>query len=240
MSEPRLAEPDEGSSARNLIQALVAPRDAFGSLARRPTTALALVVLVLLGVVAIHVMMSRVPAESMLASIEASGQELPEKAKENPERLLKIALWSQTVAAFLIGPALYLAMAGVFLVLFRMLGSDLTFRQSLATTLHGMLPFGVAAIVGVVVALGRTEISLEELQAGGVVASNLGFLADEETGKVARALLTSVDLFSAWCVTLLALGFRIVARVSAGAAWAVVLAVWTVGIVVKLGAAVAF
>ena len=240
MSEPRAEEPAEGSSAKNLIQALVAPREAFTELARRPTTALALIVLVLLGVVAIHAAMSRVPPESLFASLEEQGQELPPQAKENPERFLKIALWSQTAAAVVLGPGLYFALAGVFLVLFRMLGSELTFRQSLATAVHGMLPFGVAAVVGVFVALGRDQITLEELQWGGLVASNLGFLAGDETGKVARALLTSVDLFSVWCIALLAIGYRIVARVGAGAAWAAVLTVWAVGIAIKLGLAAAF
>jgi hypothetical protein len=223
-----------------LIQALVSPREAFTELARRPTTALALVVLVLLGVIAIHVAMSRVPPESLFASLEESGQELPAEAKENPERFLKIALWSQTAAAVVFGPALYLALAGIFLVLFRMLGSELGFRQSLATTLHGMLPFGVAAVVGVFVALGRDEISLEELQWGGLVASHLGFLAGEDAGKVTRALLTSFDLFSVWCIALLAIGYRVVARVSAGAAWAAVLTVWAVGVALKLALAAAF
>ena len=240
MSEPRAAEPGEGSSTKNLVQALVAPKEAFAELARRPTTALALVVLVFLGVIAIHAAMSRVPPESMFASLEEQGQELPAEAKENPERFLKIALWSQTAAAVVLGPALYLALAGIFLVLFRMLGSELSFRQSLATTLHGMLPFGVAALVGIVVAFGRDEISLEELQYGELVASNLGFLAGEDAGKVARALLTSFDLFSLWCIALLATGYRIVARVGAGAAWAAVLTVWAVGIGLKLALAAAF
>jgi hypothetical protein len=240
MSEPHAAEPGESSSARNLVQALVAPREAFTALARQPTTALALVVLVFLGVIAIHVAMSRVPPESLFASLEEQGQQLPPDAKENPERFLKIALWSQTAAAVVFGPALYLALAGVFLVLFRMLGSELAFRQSLATTLHGMLPFGVAAVVGVVVSFGRDEISLEELQYGGLVASHLGFLAGEDASKVVRALLTSIDLFSIWCIALLAIGYRIVARVSAGAAWAAVVAVWAVGIALKLALAAAF
>jgi hypothetical protein len=232
--------PGEGSSLGHLIGALTAPRAAFASIARAPTTAVALVLLVLSGVLALHFAMSRVTAESFLASIEESGREVPQEMRDDPERFLTIARWTQTIGAVLLGPALYFALAGVFLVLFRLLGSELTYRQSLATTVHGMLPFGVAALVGVAVALGRDEITMAELQWGGVVVSNLGFLAGEEAGKAARALLTSVDLFSAWCVYLLATGYRIGARVGVGAAWSVVLTVWSLGILVKLGLAVAF
>lgn len=244
MSEPsRATGPEESSSGtssfRTLIQALVSPREAFIELAREPRTAVALILLVVLGVIAIHVSMARVPAESLFASIEASGRPLPQEAQDDPEKFLRGALWMQTATAVVVGPALYLAMAGIFLVLFRLLGSELTFRQSLATTLHGMLPFAVAAVVGVAAALGRDEISLEELQWGGVVASHLGFLAGEESSKATRALLGSIDLFSAWCVALLAFGYRTVARVGAGSAWAVVLTVWLLGVLIKVGLATA-
>lgn len=245
MSEPLPVAGQEdaspgASSFRTLIQALVSPREAFTELAREPRTALALLVLVLLGVVAIHVAMTKVPAESFFASIEASGRELPQEASDDPEKFLRAAIWMQTASAVIVGPALYLAMSGIFLVLFRMLGSELSFRQSLATTLHGMLPFAVAAIVGVAAALGRDEISLEELQWGGVVASHLGFLAGDDSSKAVRALLGSIDLFSIWCIALLAFGYRVVARVGAASAWAVVLTIWALGILIKLGLATAF
>ena len=232
--------PEEGGSLRNMLNALVSPREAFESIARQPTTAIVLIVLVLLGVVAVHVAMTRVTPEAFLASLESMGRELPPEAKEDPERLYKVTLWSQSIGALVVSPIFYFAMAGSFLVLFRLLGSEITFRQSLSTSLHGVIPLGVAAVVGTVVALGREEVSLEELQSGSLLMSHLGFLAGEEAGKVTRALFSSFDLFSAWCVALLATGYRIVARVSAGAAWTVVLALWVVGVLCKLALTAAF
>jgi len=49
-----------------------------------------------------------------------------------------------------------------------------------------------------------------------------------------RGLLASFDLFSLWSLWLLALGFRVVARVSAGAAWGVVGVLWAIGVGLKL------
>jgi len=115
-----------------------------------------------------------------------------------------------------------------------MLGSEIRFRQSLATALHGMLPLALAAVVGTVIAFGQETISMEDLRGGAFLASNLGFLSNESTGKMARALLTSVDLFSAWCVFLLALGFEIVAGVSKSKSWSVVLVVWGAGVALKV------
>lgn len=226
-----------GSSIRSLISTLVSPRDAFAGLAQRPVFGLALAVLVLAGVAAIYVSMSKVTAEDLLATIEASGRSLPDEARANPERILSITRWSQVATAAILPGLLYAVLAGIFLGVFRLLGSELTYRQSLATTVHGLLPLGVAALLGGVVAMGRETISLQEMKWGGILATHLGVLAGEDTGEVARALLTSIDLFSAWCVALLAIGFQVVARVSRNAAWATVLAIWSLGIGLKLAIA---
>lgn len=223
-----------GASWRHLVAVLTSPTEGFTALASRPTFALALVLLVLLGVAAVGIGMSKVTVQDFLASIEASGREVPPKLRENPEGFVAAMRWTQTATAAVFAPAMYAALAGIFLVLFRLLGSDLSFRKSLATTVHGFLPFGLAAIAGIAIALGKDQIRLEEMQAGGLVPSHLGVFAGEEVGKVVRGLLGSVDLFSAWCLTLLATGYRTVARVSTGAAWGVVAGVWAAGVLIKL------
>jgi hypothetical protein len=81
---------------------------------------------------------------------------------------------------------------------------------------------------------------MEELQSGQFLMSNLGFLASEETSKAVLALLTSVDVFSIWCIALLTFGYQIVARVSRGTALGTVLALWIVGVLIKVGMAAAF
>jgi len=229
-----------GASWRNLFAVLTSPSEGFAALAARPTFAVTLVLLIVLGVSAVWIGMSKVTAADLLSTIEASGREVPPSIRENPERILAMTRASQVGVAAIVAPALYAALAGIFLVILRMLGSDLTYRQSLATVVHGLLPFGLAAIVGIAISLGRDVISLQEMQAGGLVPSHLGVLAGEDTGKVLRALLGSIDLFSAWCVALLATGYRIVARVSRGAAFGVVGGVWLVGILVKLVLAAIF
>jgi hypothetical protein len=102
------------------------------------------------------------------------------------------------------------------------------------------VPFGVAALIGIPVALARDTISMEDAQGGQFLQSSLAALASEETGHVVKALLTSVDLFSIWAIVLLALGCRIVGKVSKGAAWGSVLAVWAIGILIKVGMAAVF
>jgi len=232
---------EEGaSSAVVLGRALVAPEAAFRAIAARPVFALALVLLVLSGVLAVGVGFSKVTAEDYLRAIEESGQELPPRFREDPDRLMGIARWGAVASAGLFSPLVYLAVAGLFLVVFRLLGSELDFRRSLSVCVHGLLPLGVVGLIGIVIALARESVSVAELQGGGLVMSNLGFLAGEETSKAVRAALTSVDLFSAWSIGLLAIGYRLVARVAAGAAWGAVAVVWTLGVALKIALAAAF
>jgi hypothetical protein len=223
-----------GASWRNLFAVLTSPSEGFAAIAARPTFALTLVLLTVLGVSAVWIGMSKVTVQDFLSSIEATGREIPPKISENPEGFVTAMRWTQTATAAIIAPAMYAALAGIFLVLFRLLGSDLGFRKSLATTVHGFLPFGLAAIAGIAIALGKDQIRLQDMQAGGLVPSHLGLLAGEDASKLLRGALGSIDLFSAWCLMLLATGYRTVARVSRGAAWGVVGAVWAAGILVKL------
>ncbi len=55
-----------------------------------------------------------------------------------------------------------------------------------------------------------------------------------------KALLSSVDVFSIWTIVLLAIGFRIVGKVSNAVAWGTVLAIWGLGILIKVGMTAAF
>jgi hypothetical protein len=240
MSEPKVsaAEAPPASSLATIWATFVSPRAAFESILTRPVWALALVLLVVLGVAAVGVGFAKVTPEAYQRMLEESGQELP--ADLEPERLMAFARWSAVIGAAVVSPLVYFVIGGLFLVVFRLLGSDFRFRHSLSVGVHGLLPMGVAALIGIVISLARETIDPLELQGGGLLMSNLGFLATDETSKAMRALLTSADLFSVWCIWLLATGYRVVARVSAGASWGAVLLIWGVGVLLKVTLASAF
>ena len=240
MSEPQAvpAAPESASSLRTIWQTLASPEAAFRSILAHPVWAVALLLLVALGVAAVTIGFAKVTPEDYRRMVEESGQELP--AEFDSEQLMSFARWSTAVGVAVVSPLVYFIVGGLFLVVFRLLGSEVGYRQSLSVSVHGLLPLGVAAVVGIFIALARDTIDPIELQGGGLLMSNLGFLATEETSKAMRALFTSADLFSVWCIFLLATGYRIVARVSAGAAWGAVLAVWGVGVLLKVALAAAF
>lgn len=229
----------ENSAFGRILAVLWAPAKTFAAIAARPTWLAALLTLAVLGAVSVQVGFSKVTADGLVRSLQEQGREMPPNAP-SPETMLKFTRWAAVGGAALFAPVLYVVVALLFWVGLRLLGSELDFVRSLAVTVHGFMPFAVAALVGIPVALGREEIAMEELQGGQLVASHLGFLASEETGKAMMALLTSADLFSIWAIALLAIGYRVVAKVSRGTALGVVLAIWIVGVAIKIGLAAAF
>src|SRR5215510_1214607 len=84
-------------------------------------------------------------------------------------------------------PGGYLLAALLFWVGARLLGSEITYRTSWATTLHGLMPAAIAALLAVPVILGRASLTDEEAR-GGMLASNLAFLAPAGAGPGLRSL----------------------------------------------------
>ncbi|QQR72699.1 MAG: YIP1 family protein [Holophagales bacterium] len=224
------------SSFGRLFGVIVSPRKTFESIAEKPTWALALVVLMLVGTVAVWFSISKIDPASLARSVaEQSNQELPPQM--TPERLHTMTMVSSVVFALVFGPLIYLAAAGLFLVASRLFGSEIDFRRAFSVTLHGLVPFGVAALLGIPVALAKESVTLEEVQGGSILASNLGAFASPDLGKVSQALLSSVDLFSIWCIVLLVIGFQTVGKLSRGSATASVVTVWMLGLLAKVGMA---
>lgn len=216
-----------------VISVLTAPAKTFQAIAERPTFVVPLILLALLGAAVTNVTFTKVDPADFVRQMEERGQQVPPNM--SGDMFLTFARWGGTVGALVIGPLTYLIVALLFMVLLRLLGSEIDFVRSLSVTAHGFVPFGLAALIGIPVALARDSISLEDAQGGQFLQSNLGVLAGEDAGHIVKALLSSVDVFSIWCIVLLAIGYRIVGKVSKGAAWGAVLAIWLVGVVIKVG-----
>lgn len=223
-----------GGEIENLVGALVSPRTAFAAIARRPTWIVALLLLAALGAVAIWSGYAKVDAAEFRSYLESMGRKLPDGVSD--QQILAWTRVSSVVGAALFAPLTYLAVAGIFLFLMRMLGGELDFRRSLAVTVHGFLPFGVAAICGLALATLRESVTMRELESGGLVPSHLGALIEAD-GAIARALLSSLDLFSVWCIALLVLGFTTVTGLPRSKSLGAVAAVWLLGVLIKLSLA---
>ncbi|HJX28725.1 MAG TPA: YIP1 family protein, partial [Thermoanaerobaculia bacterium] len=222
-----------------LIGALVAPGRTFESIREKPSWVVPLVLLVLLSVGVGLALQDRAdPSAIARVTMERLGMEpTPEQLEEmerqsenQPAAMKSVGL----VFGALANAAFYVVLAAVFLVIFRLCGSEISFLQSLAATVHGVLPLALAALLNIPLVLSRSEVRAEEVLAGGVLVSSPRLLAPEDSPVVA-SLLGSLDFFVIWTLVLLIIGFRHVARVSTATAAAAVLVPWGLWVLGKAG-----
>lgn len=227
------------SSLARIAGVLFSPTRTFELIRQRPTWLVALVVLVLLGTVAGYLIGQKLDWEEVARDQTAqSGRQLSaEQIEQSIEVTEKIGPVMVIAGPTLFGPIAYLVIALIFWVVLKLLGGELSYKASLATTLHGLMPNALSAILLIPVLLSRDELGITEVNAGTVLASNLGAFAPEDAGKGMLALLSSIDVFSIWSLALLAIGYSVVAGVSRAKAATVAVALWVVYILFKLGMA---
>ena len=226
----------EDHSLGRVVSVLVSPVKTFQSIADRPTWLVALLVLVAAGLFSASVSLPKVDWEQAVRDdLAKSGQELPpeqmDAALEMGAKFGSVATWVAVVVAPWI---VYPLMAAIFLGLFRILGSEIDFKSSLAVAVHGFMPWLVATLLNVPIFLSKSEITADELK-NGVLMSHAGVFAGEETSATLTAFLTSLDFFSVWAMILMTIGYSLVAKVSRGKATAVVVGVWVVYVIGKVG-----
>jgi len=122
------------------------------------------------------------------------------------------------------------------------MGGSGRFLGGVSIWIYSSLPPAIIFTLGNLIVLfikSADDIDIANSQSG-LLKANLGFLVDGKTMPVIAALLGSFDLFAIWGWTLAAIGLQRVAKISAGAAWAVVLLVGLVGVAFKVVAAMFF
>ena len=228
----------EDSSLGRIVGVLISPTKTFEAIAKKPTWAVVLVVTVALSVGLSYLMSQRIDYEDMARdAIAQSGRNLTEEQLQGAIDLQeKIGPALSILAPLVVGPIVYLIIALLFWVLFKLFGGELSYRQSFSTALYGLVPWGVASVLNVPVVLGRSEIFYDDLKGGGnLLASNLGALAPEDAGAAVSTLLSAVDLFTIWSLFLLIVGYSIAAKTSRKTAAVVVIGLWVVYILGKMG-----
>lgn len=133
--------------------------------------------------------------------------------------------------------ATFAILAAVFLLVFIILGCQLTFKKSLAVTMWGMIPPGiVASILSIILVFLKDPDSLE-VDPSGILASNLGMLVSRKEHPALASLLGSIDVFSFWAIFLLSVGFAASSekKLTRGKAMAGVVFLWALYVLGKFG-----
>jgi hypothetical protein len=138
---------------------------------------------------------------------------------------------------------IFAAGAGLYLLGVSLMGGSMSYRQGLAVWVYSMLPPTLLTTVlnFVLLFISPPEDSAEIVEGGqrGLARANLGAFVDGGAHPVLATALGSLDILSFYGLFLAALGLRKVGKLKSGAAWTIVLALWAVGVLARLGLAAA-
>ena len=232
-----VSEPAKDNVLARFAGALFSPGETFERIARRPDVLWPMIILVIIGYISTAVMIPRLDLESMAAAqTEAIRKKNPNMSDADLERIqkfgaagTKVTMWVAPVLSILF----YMLIAGALLLAFRMMGGEGTFKQALSASIYAWTPMLLFSIIMLVVVLARG--TFDPMTAATIVKSNPAFLVEMKSQPILFSLLSSFDIFTIWTVVLMIFGFAALSKTNKGKAAGIVISMWILFIVIKLG-----
>ena len=122
------------------------------------------------------------------------------------------------------------------------MGGSARFLQGVSVWVYSSLPPTIVFMLANYLVLflkAPDDIDIMRSQ-GGLIQANPSFFIDGKAQPVLAAVLATIDLFSIWGWILAAIGLQIVAKISSGAAWGIVLILALVGVTARVIIALLF
>lgn len=231
---PPPAEPPARNTFQRIAGVLFAPADTFRDIARKPDILVPLIIMVVIGFICAAILVPRMDFDAMMQEQMAqSGRQMSEA---DMERASKMGAAFGKVMAFaspILGVAVWAIIAGVLLLAHRLFGGEGNYKQAFSTTIYAWVPQAISGVVLTIVAAAKGEVNPATMQT--LVKSSPAFLVEMSDNPVLFSLLSSLDLFTIWTLILLVIGFSTLSRLSRGKSAAIVISLWLVIVVVKLG-----
>jgi len=220
------------------------PKKAFADIAARPGWIVPVILLIIIGIVGTSLIGSRIGWERamrpMLENNKRMQQLEPAQRDAAIQQQIKFGPIFGYVAAVAYTPIKILLVAAVLLLMIKMAGASLKYKQMFAITAYASLPNLVAGILFIVVLFLKNP---DEFNLQNPLAFNVAAFMEPPpaTGRFLYSLGTSLDLFTIWIILLLAVGISAASRkVGFSKALMLVLTPWVIWVLVTSGLAGAF
>ncbi|MGA2739412.1 MAG: Yip1 family protein [Bryobacteraceae bacterium] len=208
------AAPPLGEAGR-LTGVLIDPKKAFADIAARPSWILPVMLMIVVGLVFTYIFTTRIGWDRyfhQVAETNSRMQQMDAQARENAIQMQDKFAPIFGYAAAVVGPPLTaLIVGGIIVLMCKIGGAALKFKQTFAMSAWAMLPRVIAGILAVVVMFIKNP---EDFNLQNPLAFNFGAFMEPppNSGKFIYSLATSVDLFTIWTILLLAAGISAAAR----------------------------
>ena len=217
-----VTSPGEATSTMGFFQRLIGvyfePRKTYEDISHKPSWIGIWIIASILAIGMNYVLTTRVDHETLIRKSLAMNPMTKNLSEEQIQAIVAqpqgaVSRYSQMMLAPVVVLLVYILIAAVFLLLFVLMGANITFKKSLAASVWGMGPPGIInGIFAIIVMCVKDPVDIEVNPVANV-ASNLGLLVVEKEHPVINSLLSSIDVFSFWTIFLLSLSF---AALSAG------------------------
>lgn len=225
------------NSFERLAGALTAPAETFADIARRPDILIPLLLFIAIGYVTIFLSFPHLDFDAAFAQqAEILKKQNPKMTDADIERMggftKAIMKGTQFVGPLLVA-AWWAVLALILFGAFRLMGGDLGYKQALSATLYAWVPLTLFSIISTIVIVMRGNVDPTHMAT--IVKSNPAFLVDMQAQPVLYSLLASFDVFTIWTIVLLVFGFAAASKFSRAKSAAIIVSLWIVMLVIKVG-----
>ena len=216
-----------------IVGAIIAPVDTFNSIAERPDWVVPFLLVIVFVFLSTILGASHIDIEGSMRKQMASRDMTPAQVDRAIEIGMKMQKFNAVIVVVIV-PVVLLIVATVLLFAFRAFGGEGTFRQSLAITSYAWMPFLIQGILTLILLMSRQGVLQQDMAT--ILMSNPGaFLTD--ANPIVLAILSSLDVFTFWVLALMVVGYSAMSRLTRGQSAAIVIGLWLVVVLFKVGAA---
>ena len=242
-SEPMTSAPPDApaqTSFERIAGVLFAPAETFRDIARKPDFVVPLLVLTVVMYLSVALTARHIDWDAAIdQQVEIAKKRNPNVTEEDIRAQAAVGTAAGKVIVWLIPIVMiagYAIVAGVLLLACRLFGGEGRYGQAFSATIYAWMPMIIAAIIGTIVVVARGGL-IDPQMMETLVKSSPAFLVDMKQQPVLHSFLGSLELFSLWRLVLLIFGFAALSRLSRGKTAGIVISLWLILVVIKLGMA---
>ena len=248
---PRAGEADgpEMSTGETLTGIFFEPGRTFEALRARPRFLVAALICVIANTGSYALYITRVGYDNVVdAEISMARKKDPNANEEQLQQGARIqkmpavkAIRMSVVAVII--PVIIAVVAGLYLLGVNLMGGQIGYKKALAVWAYAnMPPIIITTLLNITLLFASPPDGDADIVRGenGLVHANPGVFVDATAHPVLTALLSSFDLITFYGMFLAAIGLRKLGRIKSATAWTIVIALWALGLAIRLIMAAVF
>jgi hypothetical protein len=230
------------STAETITGIFFEPGRTFESLRERPRFLIAAIIMTLALMVFTITFFQRIGFERVMTEAIESSPQTEQMTPEQKAQAIRMQTSPVIKAVYYISPVLVMAIlvalgAAIYMLGTMLLAKKISYKQALSVwTYSSMPPIVLSMLLNIVLLFLKSPDDYDIVHASkrGLVQANLGLFTNPQTSPVLATLLGSIDLFAFYGLFLAALGLRKMVKMPSSTAWAIVLAIWIIGVIFRV------